>query len=234
VNVRNVTAQVTKIFKGIDNDTTAVVKMQSQMNKRIDNIVQSNNRAKDLVNNISNVALTAATTPAKVATPAVKPVTAKPVKAAPVPPKSVAKKVVAKPVKAAKAAKVAVAKPAKVAKAEVIKTTTKVVDNRPQLRQLILDTIGKKQPITAANIYHVAEEVAKLGSFKVWTRQSMYSLLEKLNEQKEIHKTGEGPTATYEIPTKVVATSSDEDDDDSEADRLVARVETTAAVADVQ
>ena len=239
-NVRNVTAQVTKLFKGIDNDTAAVVKMQDQLNKRIGNIVQSNNRAKDLVNNISNVALAAATPPAKPAKPATPPAKpAKPAKAPPTPPKPPSKKTPVKPVaaaKVAKPAKVAVTKPAKAAaakaaKPETVKSATpKIEDNRPALRQLILDTIGKKQPITAANIYHAAEEIANASSFKVWTRQSMYSLLEKLVAQKEIHKVGEGPTATYEAPKVVVSSSVEED----EADRLVARVETTTAVSDVQ
>lgn len=223
INIRNTSAKVTRLLKGIDNDTSAVVKMQDQLNKRITNITQSSSLAKDLVNGLSNAIITAPT-PAKPA----KTQPAKPAKPAKVP---VTKQAKAKPVKQAKVVPVKI-KPVKPVKAEKITSDIKSVDNRPQLRQLIIDTVNKQKPITAANIYHVAETVAKLNNFKVWTRQSMYSLLEKLVAQKELTKTGEGPSANYGNSETVVSKATGSDDE--EADRLVARVETTSATADVQ
>ena len=208
------------MLKGIDNDTTAVVKMQDQLNKKTQNIIQTNGLVKELVNGISNAAL---------ATP--EPLKAKPVKAAP-PPKPVK---TAKPVKtSAKPVKTATVKPAKAAAKKPAKSNgTKnggsvSIDERPPLRQLLTDLISGKQSVKSSDVYHQVEDLASTGGFEVWSRQSVYSLLKKLVSQNEIVKVGEGPDAVYSLPTGQNLASDDE------ADRLITKVEGSSAIASVQ
>jgi hypothetical protein len=204
--IRIASNQVNRLMRGIDNDTAAVMRLRTQLDAKVNNIVSSTSKIGSLVTGLSNAALS------------VEPVKAtKPVKAA----KSTK---VAKPAKSTKVAKSAkstkVAKPVKVAKSEPIKVTTVVdvkpaKDERPELRSVMFDTLKlSDKPLTAAAVYHTAEEIAKKDGFKVWTRQSLYNLLSKAVEGNEITKTGEGSNATFSIKKN----------DSDEAEKLINRV----------
>ena len=222
-DIRNASAKVGKLLRGIDNDTAAVVKMKDQIDKKIGSITQSNGLVKDLVAGISTAAL---------ATP--EPPKTKPVKAPPTPKAAKPVKAPAKPKPAKppvkKVEKAPVAKPLKPpAKKTNGDKSSVAIDERPPLRQLLSDLISSKKSIKSSDIYHNIEELADTAGFAVWSRQSVYSLLKKLVEQNEIVKSGDGADAIYSLPAgqHVVAT-------DDEADRLISKVESSSAVAAVQ
>lgn len=211
-DIRNASAKVGKLLKGIDNDTAAVVKMKDQLDKKIGSITQASNTVKELVSGISNAALATPPEP-----PKVKPAQSKTVKTE-----------AAKPTKAPVAAK-------KPPTSTPVKPTKKpengkaVMVERPPLRQLIIDLVNDKQSIKSSDIYPVIEAKAKTGGFPVWSRQSVYGLLKKLTEQNEFAKTGDGSDAVYSVPVMRNTVASDDD-----ADRLINKVANSSAVAAVQ
>jgi predicted transcriptional regulator len=218
-DIRNASAKVGKLLKGIDNDTAAVVKMQDQLNKKTQNIIQTSGLVKDLVAGISNAAL-ATPEPAKptkvvkTPTPAKPPAVKKPIKPA----------VSVKPTKAPPTKK-----PAKPPTKKPENNGKSTTDDRPQLRQLLIDVIDSKQSVKSSDVYHIVEEKANAGGFQVWSRQSVYSILKKLVEQNEFIKSGDGPDAVYSLPSARKPVASDD-----EADRLISKVESSSSIAAVQ
>jgi predicted transcriptional regulator len=198
--IRNATAQAGKLLRGIDNNVASFLRLRDQINAKVTDIQRSAARTQTLLMGISNAALQPEVKPAvsrAVLKPATKPATK--------PAKSVAPK-----------EKPESEKPEK--KTIKVKPETKKTSNRPELRQVINQALetGDK---TAAAIYHVATEIATKDGFSVWSRQSLYNLLDKAVGKGEISKTGDGAGAIY---SRLLQSN---DTADEEAERLLQRVE---------
>jgi hypothetical protein len=194
--------QVEKMIRGLDNESFKLAKSVSSLTEKIS---QANQHLSSMLSDRTNGPQTSAKPVVKAEKPE-KPKTApklsKPVaKEKPAKPATVAKE---KPVKAEKPAK-PVAQPAG-------------NDGRPSFKELVVKNLAKKE-MTTGELYTAAEAAAEKGGFKVWSRQSLYNIIEKGVEKGEIGKSGEGATAKYSV---IKADAGDE------VDKFVTKVETSA------
>ena len=213
--IRNNTAKIGKLLRGIDNETLAIKKDQSKLNARVESVQKNARFVQTLIGGISNTAISVfdakpakvvATKPAKVV--AAKPAKpAKPAKVVKVAPVKVAKPVVEKPAK--------VAKPVKASdKANKVKVAE---GDRPPLKKVIADTITSSGvALSASEIY---QEACKKHGY--WSRQSLYNAL----KDKSFTKTGEKYSFSEQKSKSKHITSDDE------ADNFVKKVEGDSATA---
>lgn len=219
--VRNATAQIGKLLRGIDNSTQVILRDKKKLEEKITAVQKDAKTVQTLISNVSNTALAAMDVPA--AAPAKKAVApAKPAPAKPAPTKKAAApaKPAVKPAAAKKPAakKPAPAKPA--AKPAAKKPDGKahqavVPGDRPALKQVITDLLAANGPMAAPDIYKAA--VAKHG---YWSRQSLYN---GLKDTSLFLKDGE----KYRAAGRAAAAKKDE------ADAFVEQVESNAATAHV-
>ena len=202
--IRNNTAKVTKLLRGIDNETAAIAKSQEALNKRVANVKKNAAEISTLVSGISGAALTpSADTPAKKTTTPVK--------------KTAAKKTAIPAKKTVAPAKKTVA-PVK-NKKEVSPAKKEATGARPPLKDVISDILRKATtPQTTADIYK--QVVAEVGYF---SRQSVYSALK---DSKLYAKTGD----VYQL--KDVSSSAPAVSDE-EIDEFVDKATNNQAVAAV-
>jgi hypothetical protein len=236
--IRNNTAKIGKLLRGIDNETLAIKRDHDKLGSRVKAVQENARSVQTLIGGISNTALATPVKPAKVAA-AKKPEAKKPAKVAaakkpakkleakkPVSKKPEAKKpakkleakkpakAVAKKPEAKKPAKVAAAKKPVAAKAE-----KNVAGNRPPLKKVISDIITKNgKPMGAAEIY---KEVCQ--QFGYYSRQSLYNALK---DNKSFAKNGEEyKVVESQTPSAKSAVS------DSEAEDFVRKVDEDVATS---
>jgi hypothetical protein len=235
--IRNNTAKIGKLLRGIDNETFAIKKDHSKLNERIKAVQESARSVQTLIGGISNMALTV---PAKAAkksdmkVSAKKPAPAKKLEAKkptvkvakkPAPAKKPAVKVAAK--KPAPAKKLAAAKKPVAAKKveakepKAAKKTEKAmpVSNRPPLKKVIFDIISKSgEAMGAADIYKEACQ-----KFGYYSRQSLYNALK---DNKSFTKNGEKYGVVGSQTTSTRPSVSD-----SEAEDFVRKVDEDTATS---
>lgn len=220
--VRNAAAQADKLIRGIDNNNVSIRKHQDEIEKKISENAKSTITARSLIAGISNAALVTPA-PAPAAKPAAK-TAAKPApKAKPTPKKPAAK---ASPKKAA-------AKPAPKAKPAKAPKAPESGSDLNGKKGFKLDVVARDiiaeagKPLTAAEIYHGCEAVAKKHGFKVWSRQSLYN---QLKITTRFTKSGDGAAATFQNAGTKAASKATTDQD---AEDYVKKVEKNTAVANV-
>ena len=215
--VRNASAQADKLVRGMDNNSVAIQKHQQEIEKKIAENAKSAVTVRSLIAGISNAALTAPAAPAKPAAQA------KPAKAAKQPAKPAAKAAQAKAKPAAKSA--LKAKPAPKAPESGGDLNGKKGFKLDVVARDIIASAGK--PLTAAEIYHGCEAIAKKNGFKVWSRQSLYN---QLKITTRFTKSGDGAAATFQNAGSKASPKSATDQD---AEEYVKKVEKNQAVANV-
>lgn len=223
---RNATAKATKLLRGLDNQSAAVLKYVDAQVAKMKGTVST---VLAQLNTVSSAALSTppVAKPAAAKTAAPKAVKAKPAASAAKATKPVRGSTTGAKAEPAGAKKPAAKKPAAKAAAGG-KKNTGTIDNRPNLKPIIMAELKARGPLRAAELYHKAEAVASAGGFKVWSNQSLYSLLDKAVEHGEVVKTGEKAAATFAINPKSTSSVSDQD-----AEALVEKVHSDAATSAV-
>jgi outer membrane biosynthesis protein TonB len=215
--IRNNTAKIGKLLRGIDNDTLAIKKDQAKLNVRIKAVQDSAKTVQTLIGGISNMALAAPASLKKVQFKKPEPKTASKVspKAPKAPKKPTPKKAATKTAAPKKDLKKATKAPA-----AVKASTSESPQDRPSLKKVITDIILKNgKPMGAADIYKIACQ-----KFGYWSRQSLYNALK---DNKAFAKKGEGYDVPDSSPISISETS------DSEAEKFVQRVEGNSATSAV-
>jgi len=215
--IRNNTAKIGKLLRGIDNDTLAIKKDQAKLNVRIKAVQDSAKTVQTLIGGISNMALAAPASLKKVQVKKPEPKTASKVspKAPKAPKKPTPKKAATKTAAPKKDLKKATKAPA-----AVKASTSESPQDRPSLKKVITDIILKNgKPMGAADIYKMACQ-----KFGYWSRQSLYNALK---DNKAFAKKGEGYDVPDSSPISISETS------DSEAEKFVQRVEGNSATSAV-
>jgi hypothetical protein len=217
--IRNNTAKIGKLLRGIDNETLAIRKDQDKLSARVKTVQENTKAVHTLIGGISNAALTAPAPAKSNGLPAKKPAVKAQPKTAKIAAKGIKTKLTAKAAKPKAVAKTAKPKAAaKLAKVQAKPEKTPPASDRPSFKQVITEILAVKEPQGAAEIYKAACQ--KHG---YWSRQSLYNALK---DAKSFSKNGEG-YSRVQGSTKSTATS------DSEADEFVSKVAENTATANV-
>ncbi len=219
--VRNAAAQADKLIRGIDNNNASIRKHQEQIDKKIAENEKNAAVTRSLLAGISNVALTNDPSGPKAAVKPAPKAQAKPaVKKAAAAKSTPAKKAAVKPEKKAPAAK------PKAAASMADLNGKKGYKLDEVARDFIVDFKSKnagKLP-TAAEIYtQGCVPVAKKHNFKVWSRQSLYN---QLKITSRFSRTGDGPSATFDVVAQKAAPAGKTTDE--AADKFVSEVSKTS------
>jgi len=203
VKVKQTTAAISRIIKGIDNEAVSVKKAHEALTKKIDKINASVSVANKLLSGLSNISV--ASLPKAIPNPVSKP-EGKPSKTP--------EKVVAA-VKAPTTKDTTLSVPKDAPEASSVSNGSRV-----PLKTAIDDVISSSdKPLSAATIY--AGVTSKHGQ---WSRQSLYNALK---DDTRYVKTGDGANAAYSIKSAAGVTVPGSTEE--EADALIQKMTDNSA-----
>jgi len=218
--VRNAAAAAGKHLRGIDNEVAAIKKVQKSLDDRTDKVTKSVAAVSQIIQGISNIAMSSSeTTTAAAIKNQAKAAAKAPVKAA-----KAAAKVQTKTAPKVQSKPAAKTKPKPAAKAQSKDAAKAQAEDRPALKTVIDEVLkSASAPMKASTIY--LEACKRYGR---WSRQSLYNALK---DKKKYAKAGDGANATFEPSNGSSGTVESVTDD--AAENLIRRVENSDATANV-
>lgn len=207
-DLKSAAIQVNKLLKGIDNDTSTVLKQLQHNNEKIK---QMTGKIGEITEKIGSITKTINT----ISSAAIGNTTVTPTKESK--PKEASKSKEPKPQKDTK--KASEAKPAtnKAKDAKKPEKTAKKPEEKPPLKMVIDSILSKSsEPVKTSVIY---AEVSKVHD---WARQSLYNALK---DSDKYIKVGDGADSAYKLNNKQPVT-------DNDADKMIDKME-SSSVANV-